>query len=411
MSQPRTPIVTSETPVKAGRQRSSSSIPLRIFAVCLTSALVAVNYTNYGPLIPTLRSELHISNGQAGLFSTLLFLGLAVTYIPGGILADRYGSRPVLFGSSILFVLGELLLPLFPNLTWMLICRAIIGFGSGPAFVAGARVAASLERHAALGQGLYGGSVQVGSGTGLLITPLLLAWFGWRGAFLVWGLLGISSIIVWLFVHEAQELHQATGVDVRAGLRSPSIWSLGLSHMGTFGLGNAIAAWIAIYLVHQYGLTLGLAATLGSVALLTGVFFRPLGGILIGRRVIDPIPLLRIGTLFGFLGVLLLAIPLSFAPFVIAGMGLIAIGATIPYTSVFNEAAHLRGVSKGIGQALVSVISMPTVILGPPLIGFLFQQTGSFTLAFGSILLFSIVAVTASFLAGPAVKRESAMLN
>jgi cyanate permease len=407
MSQPHIPIVTSETPVEAARQRQSSSIPLRIFAVCLTSALVAVNYTNYGPLIPALRSELHISNGQAGLFSTLLFLGLAVTYIPGGMLADRYGSRPVLLGSSILFVFGELLLPLFPNLTWMLICRAILGFGSGAAFVAGARVAASLERHSALGQGLYGGSVQVGSGTGLLITPLLFAWFGWRGAFLVWGLLSISSIIVWLFVHEAQELHQATGVDVGAGLRSPSIWSLGLSHMGTFGLGNTIAAWIAIYLVHQYGLTLGLAATLGSVALLTGVFFRPLGGILIGRGIIGAIPLLRIGTLFGFLGVLLLAFPLSFAPFVIAGMGLIAIGATIPYTSVFNEAAHLRGVSKGIGQALVSVISIPTVILGPPLIGFLFQQTGSFTPAFGSILLFSAVAVTASFLAGPAVKRES----
>jgi cyanate permease len=406
MSQPHIPAVTSETPVEAARPRQSSSIPIRIFAVCLTSALVAVNYTNYGPLIPALRSELHISNGQAGLFSTLLFLGLAITYIPGGILADRYGSRPVLLGSSILFVFGELLLPLFPNLTWMLICRAILGFGSGAAFVAGARVAASLERHSALGQGLYGGSVQVGSGTGLLITPLLLAWFGWRGAFLVWGLLGISSIIVWLFVHEAQELHQATRVDVGAGLHSPSIWTLGLSHMGTFGLGNAIAAWIAIYLVHQYGLTLGLAATLGSVALLTGVFFRPLGGILIGRGIIGAIPLLRIGTLFGFLGVLLLAIPLSFAPFVIAGMGLIAIGATIPYTSVFNEAAHLRGVSKGIGQALVSVISIPSAILGPPLIGFLFQQTGSFTPAFGSILLFSVVAVTASFLAGPAVKRE-----
>ena len=406
MSQPHIPAVASETPDEAARPRPSSSIPLRIFAVCLTSALVAVNYTNYGPLIPALRSELHISNGQAGLFSTLLFLGLAIAYIPGGILADRYGSRPVLLSSSILFVFGELLLPLFPNLTWMLTCRAILGFGSGAAFVAGARVAASLERHSALGQGLYGGSVQVGSGTGLLITPLLLAWFGWRGAFLVWGLLGISSIIVWLFVHDAQELHQATGVDVGAGLRSPSIWSLGLSHMGTFGLGNAIAAWIAIYLVHQYGLTLGLAATLGSVALLTGVFFRPLGGILIGRGIIGAIPLLRIGTLFGFLGVLLLAIPLSFAPLVIAGMGLIAIGATIPYTSVFNEAAHLRGVSKGIGQALVSVISIPTVILGPPLIGFLFQQTGSFTPAFGSILLFSVVAVTASFLAGPAVKRE-----
>lgn len=407
MSQPHSPIATPQMAEDAVRQRQFSSIPLRIFAVCLTSALVAVNYTNYGPLIPALHSELHISNGQAGLFSTLLFLGFAVAYIPAGILADRYGSRPILLGSSILFVFGELMLPLFPNLTWMLACRAIVGFGSGAAFVAGARVAASLGKHSSVGQGLYGGSVQVGSGTGLLVTPLLLAEFGWRGAFFVWGLAGISSIVVWLFVNEAQEPREATRADVGAGLRSPSIWTLGLSHMGTFGLGNVIAAWIAVYLVHQYGLTLGLAATLGSVALLTGMFFRPLGGILIGRGIIGAIPLLRIGTIFGFLGVLLLALPLPFAPLLIAGMGLIAIGATIPYTSVFNEAAHLRGVSKGIGQALVSVISIPTVLLGPPLVGFLFQQTGSFTPAFASILLFSAVAVTASFLAGPAVKRET----
>jgi len=44
--------------------------------------------------------------------------------------------------------------------------------------------------------------------------------------------------------------------------------------------------------------------------------------------------------------------------------------------------------------------------LGPPLIGFLFGNTHSFTLAFGSILLFGSIAIAASFLAGPAVKRE-----
>ncbi|HEV2583801.1 MAG TPA: hypothetical protein VGT44_23305, partial [Ktedonobacteraceae bacterium] len=82
-------------------------------------------------------------------------------------------------------------------------------------------------------------------------------------------------------------------------------------------------------------------------------------------------------------------------------------GATMPYTSVFNEAAHLQGVGRGISQGLVSLISTPSVLLGPPLIGLLFQRTGSITLAFSSILLFSAVAITASFLAGPAVRGET----
>src|SRR5947209_104738 len=177
--------------------------------------------------------------------------------------------------------------------------------------------------------------------------------------------------------------------------------------MGNFGLGNAMAAWIAVYLAYQYGVPLALAATLGSVALLTGVFFRPLGGILIARRVIGAIPLLRVGTMLGCAGVALLALPLRFPLLAFLGMACIAIGATIPYTSVFNEAAHLRGVGEGVAQGLVSVISTPTVILGPPLIGFLYGTTHTFTLAFGSMVLFGCVAITASFLAGPAVKRES----
>jgi nitrate/nitrite transporter NarK len=407
MSQPPPSTLSTIALQEPAKRHQPSSIPLRIIALCLTSIVTAVNYTNYGPLIPIMRTDLHINSGQAGLMSTLLFLGLAVAYIPAGAFADRYGPRPPLVGSCILLVVGGVLLSLIPNITWILLCRAIIGFGAGGAFVAGAGVAASMGKYSPLAQGLYGGSVQIGSGFGLLITPLLYGWIGWRGAFLFWGLFAILAIIAWLFINDGQEVHVPTKVDVGVGLRSPAVWTLGLAHMGTFGLGNAIAAWIAVYLAHQYGLTLGLAATLGSIALLTGMFFRPLGGILIGRRIIGAIPLLRVGTIMGFAGVTLLAIPLRLPPLAIAGMGLIAIGATIPYTSVFNEAARLRDVGKGIAQGLVSVISSPTVILGPPIIGFLLEQTGNFTLAFTSILIFSGISITASFLAGPAVKRET----
>jgi len=406
MSQPPT-VFAAKTLQEPAKRRQPSSIPLRIGALCLTSAVTAVNYTNYGPLIPILRTDLHIDNGQAGLLSTLLFLGLAVMYIPAGALADRFGQRPVLIGSSILLAAGEVLLPLFPNFTWILFCRTITGFGAGGAFVAGAGMAASMGKNSSLAQGLYGGSIQIGSGLGLLLTPLLYNWFGWRGAFFFWGLLAILVVITWLIVNDGQVAHTPTRVDVKAGLRSPAVWTLGLSHMGTFGLGNAIAAWIAVYLAHQYGLSLGMAATLGSLALLSGMFFRPLGGILIGRGIIGAIPLLRLGTIMGFIGVALLALPLHLPFLVVAGMAFIAIGATIPYTSVFNEAARLRDVGKGVAQGLVSVISAPTVILGPPIIGFLFESTGNFTFAFGSILIFSTVAVTSSFLAGPAVKRET----
>jgi predicted MFS family arabinose efflux permease len=407
MSRPHGSSFATQMVGEAVSRRRPSSVPLRIFAICLTSVTITVHYTNYGPLIPTLRGDLHVDSSQVGLLSTLLFLGLAVAYIPAGALIDRYGSRPVLLGSTITSALGGILLPLFPNFSWLLACRAVIGLGLGGSFVAGAHIAANLGKHSSLGQGLYGGFIQVGTGLGLLVTPLLLAHFGWRGAFLCWGLLGLAGVVVWLFVNDGEEAHTPTKIDIRSGIRSPAVWTLGLSHLGTFGLGNAMAAWISVYLAFQYNLPLALAATFGSIALLSGVFFRPLGGILIARRVIGPITLLRMGTIMNCAGVGLLAIPVRFPPLAVAGLALIGIGATMPYTSVFNEAARLRGVGKGVSQALVSIVSIPAVIVGPPLIGFFYQRTSNFTLAFGSVMIFGFIAITASFLAGPAVKRET----
>jgi len=389
------------------KQRKPSSVPLRILAACITSILIAVHYTNYSPLITTMRAELHISSGQAGLMSTMLFLGLALTYIPAGALADRFGTRPVLIGFSVLLAMGGILLPLFASLPWILFCRLLVGLGSGGAFIAGAGIAAGVGKHASIGQGLYGGATQVGSGLGLLITPFLFHAFGWRGSFLFWGLLSGLSVFIWLFVNDGQEVHTPTKIDLRAAAHSPSVWTLGLSHLGTFGLGNAIAAWLTVYLVEVYHLPLTLAATFGSFALLTGMFFRPLGGILIGRRIISAIPLLRIGTILGFLGVVLLAFPLHTPLLAILGISAIAIGSTIPYTSVFNSAANLKSVGKGLAQGFASVLASPTVIIGPPVIGYILDRTKSFTYAFSFILLFGLVAITASFLAGPAVRRET----
>jgi nitrate/nitrite transporter NarK len=400
-------LLRSSAPSPQTVVREPSSVPLRMFATCLTAVLVAVHYTNYSPLISILRRVLHANSGQIGLLSTLLFLGLAIAYIPAGMLADRFGGRIVLLGSGILMTVGGVLLPVFPNLLWILACRLVVGLGSGGAFIAGAGVAAGLGKHSSLGQGMYGGATQIGSGLGLLVTPYLLPSLGWAGSFFFWGVLSVLIVLVWLFVSDGQVVHSPTPLHIGAALRSPSVWTLGLSHLGTFGLGNAIAAWLTIYLVVQYNLPLALAATLGSVALLTGMFFRPLGGILLARRIIGAIPLLRIGTIMGSAGVALLSIPLRFPPLAIIGISLIAIGATIPYTSVFNSAANLRTVGKGVAQGVVSVLSSPTVIIGPPLIGFLLDHTGSFTFAFGSILLFGCVAITASFLAGPALKREA----
>ena len=116
-SQANGSIVQPQTRVR--RHGRSTSLSLRISAACLVAIATAVHYTDYGPLIPVMLKDLHIPASQAGLMSTLLFIGLAVTYLPGGILVDRYGQRVVLLGSLLLMTLGGVLLPLWPQIEWI----------------------------------------------------------------------------------------------------------------------------------------------------------------------------------------------------------------------------------------------------------------------------------------------------
>lgn len=378
-------------------------IALRFLAICLVPVAVCVNFTNYGPLIPLLQNELHANSSQIGLFSTLLFLGLALTNIPGGILSDRFGSRATMLGSLILVSGGSLLFPLFSNFTWMALCRFMIGLGAGAALVAGSHATAELGKHEALGQGLNGGVAQLGAGLGLFVVPQLIGPLGWRGALFASGILGAVAFLVWLLVPggtstHVGEVHQEA--NPAAGIRSPAIWMLGLANMGTFGLSNAIAAWFAVYFTNRYGLPLALAAGLGSLGLFAGLIFRPLGGLLLARSR-RPLLLIRIGTIMAFVGVGVLALPITLLPVAFIGLFLLALGTTLPYAAIFSTAAAVgrkSPIGSGVAQGLVAVLASPAAIVGPPLIGLLLEQTNSFSLAFGVIaLIFPSVAVIASW--------------
>ncbi len=383
---------------------------VRSGVVILAAVAISCHFTNYGPLIPLLQSTLHASSWQVGLLSTLLYVGIGLTYLLGGVFADRWGSRRVLFGSLLLVGGGGCLLPLFPTLVWIVCMRALIGLGSGAAIVAGSQ-AARTGTYAAFGQGLFGGAMQAGAALGLFVTPALLASFGWQGAFVTWGLLGLVAAGCCV-VALGEEPVPVTSHPrrIREAWHSGALWSLGLVHFGTLGLGQAIAPWLALYLATSYGMPVGVAAMIGGVGLLAGMFFRPLGGWLLSRGRCEHVVLLRTGTLLACGGVILLALPLHVPLLSAWGITLLVGGTTLPYAAVFDQAGRIgktRALGPGTAQGVVSVISAPASAFGPPLIGVLLERGGSFTPAFGALTLAGVLALTAAMLAGPVLTRVS----
>ena len=224
------------------------------------------------------------------------------------------------------------------------------------------------------------------------------------------GVLGLAASVLCLLALSGEPRPPAAPAPRRISeaFRSPSLWTIGFVHLGTLGLGQAIAPWLAVYFAFSYGLPLPIAAMLGAVGQLSGMLFRPLGGMLLSRRVFTHSALMRAGTALACVGVVMLALPLH-TPLVTGwGLALFACGTTFPYAAVFDEAGRIGAKSAlgpGTAQGVVSVLSAPASAFGPPLIGVLFSHTGDFALPFGALVPVGVMALIAAMAVGSIVAR------
>src|SRR5205823_1536534 len=157
----------------------------------------------------------------------------ALMQLPGGRLADRLGPARVMVFALAWVALANFAIA-FAGAYWQLLFwKAFAGIGTGACFTAGARYIVGFfegpELHIA--QGLYGGSVMLGSGFVIFAVPRLQSGFGWRGGFIGSSLV---AVIVWIFwiVAAPRLAHRAPmGGGFREMVRSRELWLLGLIQM------------------------------------------------------------------------------------------------------------------------------------------------------------------------------------
>jgi len=104
-----------------------------------------------------------------------------------GMLADRYGRRPVLMVNILSFSVIELACAFTPSLTVLLILRALFGIAMGGEWGVGAALA--FETLPKEGRGAFSGLLQEGYAMGSILASATFAiffhWIGWRGLFML----------------------------------------------------------------------------------------------------------------------------------------------------------------------------------------------------------------------------------
>src|SRR5512139_1149297 len=102
------------------------SVMFGIFMIILDSTVVNVAFT-------TLRREFGASLADTQWVLSVYVLALGVTTPVSGFLADRFGIKRIYLLGLAIFVVGSFLCGLAPSLGWLILARALQGFGGGMA--------------------------------------------------------------------------------------------------------------------------------------------------------------------------------------------------------------------------------------------------------------------------------------
>jgi len=304
--------------------------------------------------------------------------------LPAGRGADRFGSQSVALLAIAAGVVGNAILLVDAGFEIALVARAIVGIGSGAAFVAGLDLVRAGGGGTAL-QGLYGGATMAGGGLALMIVPALTEATSWRAAYWTAGLLAVLAAIPTLL---------ATGLP-RIGhagdwlLRDRALLPLGVMQAATFGLAVVAGNWV-VPLLERQGASSTAAGLAGGLVLFVGIVTRPAGGILAGRV---PRRLLVAAALVGTsAGAFLLALGVSLAVSTI-GAFVLGLMAGLPFAVIFAAAQRLRPDAPAAAIALVNGCAVLTILVGTPLAGLAFELPSDGRLAFAAIAALAAAAL------------------
>lgn len=368
-----------------------------LFMACLVGFAFSANYTNHAPLKTWLMASFNsptqpFTKAMFGFLTTAIFLTHAAMQIPGGFLADKFGAKRVIVLALIVVSIGNFGIAFSTDYTQLLMWKFIVGIGTGSSFVAGARYVYQCipQEKLLLYQGYYGASVLLGSGFVIFVVPQVADHYkAWPPTFLLTASLAAVVFLAVLFFapNPPDKSHPSTSL--LKMLSNGQLWLLGFVQMASFGLVIAISSWITTMLKENFAdVNKLLISFIASLALLLGIFTRPIGGKLLAK--VGVRQLIISSLILNSIGCFLIAAFKGEMVADVIAILLLGIGCGLPYAGLFNRAAIIFPGRAGAAMGLVNMLGIVFILVAAPLVGNITDRTGNFNMAFISMGIFAL---------------------
>jgi MFS family permease len=368
----------------------------------------------YSFVIPTLMTQWQMSQGQAGLLSTVALIVSAVGGWLAGLLADRYGRARILQITILWFAVFTFLCGFTHSFWQLLLARGLQGLGFGGEWAVGAVLMGEVIRaeHRGKAVGTVQGGWAIGWGVAAIFYMLLFsklpAAIAWRIMFWIGILPSLLVFYIQRHVPEPAVFRQTAARSLSRGapagfldiFRPPLLRTTLLAALlaiGAQGGYYAITTWLPTYLQHSRGLSvMGTGSYLFVV--IAGSFF----GYLVGAWLTDRLGRRPTLILFAFCS-LMAVVAYTYLP--MGGMtkllgfplGFFASGSFSPIGAFFTELFPTR--LRGSGQGFSYNAGRGFGALFPTLVGFLSVRLGlGRAIALFAVVAYLTMAMAASLL-------------
>ena len=242
--------------------------------VLLLGTAIFLNYVDRGSLAvaaPLMKGDLGLSNEAYGWAVSAFFWVYAPVQLFAGWLCDRFSVYRLLALGILLWAASTLLMGFVAGFASLFVLRIMLGVGESLAFPGSSKIIARhvpADRRGVANAALAMG-IALGPAVGTLAGGLMVAHWGWRAMFFVFGAVTLLWLLPWAqtvrALPTAGHLDGGERVPVGALIGRWSLWSMSIVH----ALGNYcfyfLLAWLPLFLTKSRGFSISEMAWLASL--------------------------------------------------------------------------------------------------------------------------------------------------
>lgn len=400
--------------VKASQGRWTGKQFMVLAGIWFAFLISFITRLSWSTIMPTAIDQLHFTVQQGSSYLTAFYIGYAITVLPGGMLADKFGYRKLLLAA----VMGNLVVMAamaFMHGYWDgLALRFILGLVSGPDLSACLGIITEWfdGKKRATATGIFNTCTSFGLTVINIYAPTVMVHYGWRSALGVTALFPAAAFVfAWFALKGNPPFPQQFGVKesngeviqessiarLRKAINNRSVWMLAITGLFATGAKWGVTNWANLYMVKNLQFSVITAGTAMSIFGITSVISMIIAGWISdhskwSRHVWAAIFM----AIFTPTIVLFALTPHGNLAWLYFATGAMGVGAFMFSTITNNLSVEVAPADqKGTVSGFINVFNQVGSFLSPVLLGALLAGTGSYVTSYMVVAVFPLIAVVA----------------